>query len=632
MADARSLLKRYWGYDTFRPLQEEIVKSVSEGHDTLVLLPTGGGKSLCYQMPALMREGICLVVSPLVALMKDQVEQLNQRRLKAACLVAGLPPETVTAILYNAIAGDLKFLYVSPERLRQRRFIEHLRQMKVGLIAVDEAHCVSQWGYDFRPPYLQIADIRAYHPHTPLVALTATATPAVQEDIQQYLRMSDCRIFRGSFVRPNIAYSVMHEGDKVACMLQVVHRYGGSGIVYVRSRRHSQTVAQQLEAAGVTATFYHAGLPPAERDRRQKRWMQGECRVMVATNAFGMGIDKADVRFVIHLDLPDSLEAYYQEAGRAGRDGLPSAAVLVCDESDILMAERHYESDFPSLKYIRNVYKALCNYYRLPIGSGGDTQFDFDLESLCSTYNLKVREFYSACRFLEREGLISLPEQEAARSTLFIPVGRNEVYRFQVEHMAMGNLLQAILRLYPGLFTEPTPVNEGRIAARSMMEEADVVSMLTQMHAMHVVEYRPCPTKPQIIFLSARVDEREIRLDESNYYTLKQTARWRLDSMRHYVSTDDVCRSRQLVEYFGEAGESCGRCDVCLKRQGAHNPDEEEVLALLRAWVPMRVNDLVGKLKDANGQEVRAVVRRMLDEGRVRLDENLYLRIAERDI
>ncbi|MBQ8703565.1 MAG: RecQ family ATP-dependent DNA helicase [Bacteroidales bacterium] len=631
MADARSLLKRYWGYDAFRPLQEEIVESVSEGHDTLVLLPTGGGKSLCYQMPALMREGICLVVSPLVALMKDQVQQLNDRHLKAACLVAGLPSETVTATLYNAIAGDLKFLYVSPERLRQRRFIEHLRQMKVGLIAVDEAHCVSQWGYDFRPPYLQIADIRAYHPHTPLVALTATATPAVQEDIRQHLLMQDCRIFRGSFVRPNLAYSVMHEGDKVACMLQVVRCYGGSGIVYVRSRRHSQTVAQQLEAAGVTATFYHAGLPSSERDRRQQLWMQGDCRVMVATNAFGMGIDKADVRFVIHLDLPDSLEAYYQEAGRAGRDGLPSAAVLVCDESDLLLAERHFASDFPSLKYIRNVYKALCNYYRLPIGSGADTQFDFDLEALCSTYNLKVREFYSACRFLEREGFISLPEQEESRSTLFIPVGRNEVYRFQVEHLAMGNLLQAALRLYPGLFTEPTPVNEGRIASRSMLEEADVVSLLNQMHAMHVVEYRPRPTKPQIIFLSSRIDEREIRLDESNYDILKRTARWRLDSMRRYVSTDDVCRSRQLVEYFGEAGEPCGRCDVCLKRQGVHKPDEEEVLALLRGGVPMRVNELVGQLKDADGQEVRALVRRMLDEGRVELDENLYLRITEKE-
>ena len=630
MADARSLLKRYWGYDSFRPLQEEIVESVSEGHDTLVLLPTGGGKSLCYQMPALMREGICLVVSPLVALMKDQVEQLNSRRLKAACLVAGLPSETVTATLYNAIAGGLKFLYVSPERLRQRRFIEHLRQMKVGLIAVDEAHCVSQWGYDFRPPYLQIADIRVYHPQAPLVALTATATPAVQEDIKQHLQMHDCRVFRGSFVRPNLAYSVMHEGDKTACMLQVIHRYGGSGIVYVRSRRLTQAVAHQLVAAGVTATYYHAGLPTAERDRRQEMWMQGECRVMVATNAFGMGIDKPDVRYVIHLDMPDSLEAYYQEAGRAGRDGSPSAAVLVCDPSDTLKAERDFACDFPPLKFVRGVYNALCNYYRLPVGSGADTQYDFDMEALCSNYNLKVREFYSACRFLEREGLISLPDRDEASSTLYIPIGRNEVYRFQVDHMVMGNLLQAVIRLYPGLFTEPTPINESRIASRCMMDAADVAASLRQMHEMHVVEYRPQPTKPQIIFLSARVDVREIRLDESNYDTLKQSARWRLDGILRYVRTDDVCRSRQLAEYFGEAVEEpCGVCDVCRRRQKGRQVTEADVLGLLGSGVPMRVNDLMGRLEAADCEEARAVVRRMLDEGKVSLDENLFLKVVK---
>ena len=630
MADARSLLKRYWGYDTFRPLQEEIVESVREGHDTLVLLPTGGGKSLCYQMPALMREGICLVVSPLVALMKDQVEQLNSRRLKAACLVAGLPLETVTATLYNAIAGGLKFLYVSPERLRQRRFIEHLRQMKVGLIAVDEAHCVSQWGYDFRPPYLQIADIRAFHPQAPLVALTATATPAVQEDIKQHLLMRDCRVFRGSFVRPNLAYSVMHEGDKTACMLEVIHRYGGSGIVYVRSRRLTQAVAQQLAAAGITATFYHAGLPTAERDLRQKMWMEDKCRVMVATNAFGMGIDKADVRYVIHLDMPDSLEAYYQEAGRAGRDGKPSAAVLVCDSSDILKAERDFACDFPPLKFIRRMYDAICNYYRLPVGGGADTEYDFDMEALCSAYNLKVREFYSACRFLEREGLISLPDREEAASTLYIPVARNEVYRFQVDHMVMGNLLQAVLRLYPGLFTEPTPVNESRIASRCMMEVDDVVANLKQMHEMHVVQYRPRPTRPQIVFLSARVDPREIRLDEGNYAMLKQSARLRMDGILRYVRADDVCRSRQLAEYFGEVVEEpCGVCDVCLRQREGYRATEADVLALLGGGVPMRVNDLVWRLDTTDREEARALVRRMLDEGTVGLDENLYLKVVK---
>ena len=629
MADPRALLKRYWGYDHFRPLQEEIVESVIEGHDTLALLPTGGGKSLCYQLPALMREGICLVVSPLVALMKDQVEQLNGRRLKAACLVAGLPAETVTDILYNAISGELKFLYVSPERLRQRRFIEHFRQMKVGLIAVDEAHCVSQWGYDFRPPYLQIADIRAYHPQIPLVALTATATPEVQEDIRQRLLMRDCHTFQGSFARPNIAYSVLREGNKAACMLRIIHRYGGSGIVYVRSRRQTQAVAQQLAAAGITATFYHAGLATVERDRRQEMWMCGECRVMVATNAFGMGIDKPDVRYVIHLDMPDSLEAYFQEAGRAGRDGLPSAAVLVCDPSDNLKAERDFESDFPTPKYIRNVYKALCNYYRLPMGSGADTCHDFDLEEVCKTYHLNVREFYSACRFLEREGLISLPDREEAYSSLFIPIARDELYRFQVNHMAMGNLMQALLRLYPGLFTEPTPINEDRIAARAMMAPADVAVMLTQMHEMNVVEYRPRPTQPQIVFLSARIDEREIQMNDSNYDLLKKAARRRLDAMQHYVSTDNVCRSRQLLEYFGEEGELCGLCDVCLSRQGGNEATKADVLSVLDGGIPMRVNDLEEQLEKTGRRGVRIAVRHLLDEGKVSLDDNLYLKVVK---
>ena len=628
MADPRSLLKRYWGYDSFRPLQEEIVESVRQGHDTLALLPTGGGKSLCYQMPALLREGICLVVSPLVALMKDQVEQLNRRRLKAACLVAGLPAEAVTATLYNAIAGELKFLYVSPERLRQRRFIEHLRRMQVGLIAVDEAHCVSQWGYDFRPPYLQIADIRPYFPQTPLIALTATATPEVQEDIRQRLSMHDCRTFKGSFARPNIAYSVVREGDKTACMLRTVHRMGGSGIVYVRSRRLTQVVAQQLTADGIAATFYHAGLASAERDQRQSMWMRGECRVMVATNAFGMGIDKPDVRFVVHLDMPDSLEAYFQEAGRAGRDGQPAKAVLVCDPADDVKAERDFDSDFPSPKYIRNVYKALCNYYRMPVGGGADTQCDFDLESLCSTYKLKVREFYSACRFLEREGLISLPDREEAYSSLFVSVARDELYRFQVNHQAMGALLQAVIRLYPGLFTEPTPVDEERIASRCMMEVGDVVAMLRKMHEMRVVEYRPRPTKPQIVFLSARVDEREIMFNESNYDLLKQAARRRLDAMKRYATTDTVCRSRQLLAYFGEEGQACGVCDVCVSERGGDNVGEADVLSLLGGGVPMRVNDLVAQLGCRDGVAVRAMIRRLLDEGTVSMDENLFLRLT----
>lgn len=628
MADKHTLLKRYWGYDTFRPMQEEIVDSVVQGHDTLALLPTGGGKSLCYQLPALFREGICLVVSPLVALMKDQVKQLNARHLKAACIVASMPSDEVTATLYNAIAGELKYLYVSPERLRQRRFIEHLRRMKVGLIAVDEAHCVSQWGYDFRPPYLQIAEVRAYHPATPLIALTATATPAVQVDICRLLALRDYRIFRGSFYRPNLNYSVLHEGDKTACMTRAIHSMGGSGIVYVRSRRLTQTVAHQLTAAGITATFYHAGLSTGERDRRQALWMKGECRVMVATNAFGMGIDKPDVRFVIHLDLPDSLEAYFQEAGRAGRDGDPAEALLICDPSDESKLHQAFDSDYPTPKYIRNAYKALCNYCQLPIGGGAESTHDFDLMELCASYQFKVRDFYSACHILEREGLISLPDREEVYSSLFIPIARDELYRFQVNHMAMGNLLQSVMRLYPGLFTAPVYIDEGKIAARCMMEESDVASMLMSMHQMKVVDYRPRPDKPQVVFLMPRVDEREIMLGEGDYEQLKQAARQRMEAILQYVSTDDVCRSRQLLAYFGEEGSDCGLCDVCQRHTVSARDVEQEVVSALANGRRMRVVDVEGLFAGGDKEEIREVMRRMLDRGELRLDDNLYLSLG----
>lgn len=626
MPDKYTLLKRYWGFDSFRPLQEEIVDSVLNGNDTLALLPTGGGKTLCYQLPALLREGSCIVVSPLVALMKEQVERLNERRLKAACLVAGMRAEEATAVLNNAVTGQLKFLYVSPERLRQRRFIEHLRKMKVGLIAVDEAHCISQWGHDFRPPYLQVGEIRLYHPSAPLIALTATATPEVQEDIRQHLAMHNCRTIVGSFRRPNIAYAVQREGDKVAAMMRTVHRMGGCGIVYVRSRRMTQAVAQQLTDAGISATYYHAGLDTAERDRRQSQWMQGTFRVMVATNAFGMGIDKPDVRFVVHLDIPDSVEAYFQESGRAGRDGLPAAAVLVCDASDDFRQERNFADDFPTLKYIRNVYRALCNYYKLPMGSGADTHHDFDMEGICATYNFRIREFYNACRFLERDGLVSMPDREDVSSTLYIPIARDELYRFQVNHMALGNLLQVLLRLYPGLLSVATAIDEERVASRSMLDVPDVVAMLKQLHEMRVVVYTPRPTKPQIVFLSERINENDILMNDSGYNTLKEAARRRLDAMQRYVDTTDVCRSRQLLAYFGEhQDEDCGCCDVC--RRSGHSTAETEraVRQVMGEGRRMTVNEVVDRLPLFDAAGVRAILRRMLDMDELRMDTDLRL-------
>ena len=623
MSDKYRLLHRYWGYDTFRPLQEEIVDAVVQGHDVLALLPTGGGKSLCYQLPALLREGVCLVVSPLIALMKDQVQQLRNRKLKAACLVSGMSTNEMQAVLYNAIAGELKYLYVSPERLRQRMFIEHLRRMKVGLIAVDEAHCISQWGYDFRPPYLQIAEVRAYHPAAPLVALTATATPEVEEDIcRQLLMSSDSRRFRASFARPNLSYEVW-QGERMQRLLDVAGC--GCGIVYVRNRRQTKTVADLLGTHGVSAISYHAGLDTRERDRRQQLWMEGKASVMVATNAFGMGIDKPDVRFVVHLGPPDSMEAYFQEAGRAGRDGLPARALLLAEAGDVERLETDIELDFPPVSYIRNIYKALCNYYRLPIGSGADTVHDFDFEALCNNYNLDPRRFYSACRFLEREGLVTLPEREDTASQLFIPLQRDELYRFQVNHMAMGNLLQVLLRLYPGLFSEPTPIDEEKVARQSLMQSHEVVALLGQMHAMHVVEYRPRPTKPQIIFPTARIDERDLHFADERYRWLKEAAQRRVASMKDYIANDRVCRSRQLLAYFGEVTEEdCGVCDVCRRRRNDLPPIDEAILQAVRIQ-RMQVSDLYRVLEAKGYDGVGEAVRRMLDRGVLYLDENLFV-------
>jgi len=628
MSDKHSLLKRYWGFDSFRPLQEEIVDSVLQGNDTVALLPTGGGKSLCYQLPALMQEGLCLVVSPLIALMKDQVQQLNNRGIKAACVVSGMGGSEISTVLNNCVFGKIKFLYVSPERLRQRMFIEHFRQMKVCLIAVDEAHCISQWGYDFRPSYLQIADIRSYQPSVPIIALTATATPQVIADIERHLLLRRCCRFRSSFNRVNLSYMVVYDEDMSGRLLQIVRRVEGCGIVYTRRRKLTRQIADLLNANSVPAIYYHAGLDMAERDHRQEMWMNGKCRVMVATNAFGMGIDKPDVRFVIHLDIPDSLEAYFQEAGRAGRDGKKSYCVLLWNPSSINRLEDDFEQDYPVLKRIRTVYRALCNYYRIPVGSGADACFDFDMETICDTYNFEVREFYSSCKFLEREGLLSIPDREEVCSSLYIPIAKEELYRFQVEHFALGNLLQAIIRMYPGLFTTTVPIDERKIAARCYLNEADVQRMLQQLHDMKTVEYRPCPKKPQIVFATARVDEKNIYLNEQDYTHLKQAAAKRLQAVEDYVHNDKDCRATQLLAYFGEtdSGANCGKCDVCLRRQHVPSGLKEAILQALQ-HNKMTIRNLVDLLERQGYVDVVDVVRDMLDRGDLYLDKNLFLNV-----
>ena len=632
--DKLEVLKKYWGYDSFRPLQEEIIDSLLQGRDTLALLPTGGGKSICYQLPALLQEGLCLVVSPLISLMKDQVQQLSNRGIKAACLVSGLTG-IEQEILYNkCIHGKIKLLYVSPERLGQRVFIEHYRQMKVSFIAVDEAHCISQWGYDFRPSYLEIGKIRTYHPGTPILALTATATPLVAKDIQRQLLFTpSSQCFQSSFQRPNLAYMVFRETDKMGRLVRIAHNVGGCGIVYVRNRRRTREIADQLSALGISSTYYHAGLEPKERDNAQRRWMQGEVQTIVATNAFGMGIDNLRVRYVVHLDIPSSVEAYFQEAGRAGRDGKKAYAVMLYDNTDLDTLQHNFESSYPTPKRIANIYRAICNYYQLPIGSGTDCTFEFDYEALCSTYRLDVLEFFSAVRLLEHEGLIALPEPDESQSRVYIPTNREEIYRFQVNQPRYSDLVALLLRMYGGLFSDFVPISEKALARRLYYEPQQIVNMLLHIDALGAIVYRPRHTRPQIVFTSPRIDANDLYLTESNYNQLKQHATERIEAIRHYVLSDQACRSQMLLDYFGETGSlPCGHCDYCLqhkKTASDHTDSLRDKLLQLLKEKPCRAEELIDQVGDIDEEKVRQQLRELVDQRLVSIDS--MLRFSLRD-
>ena len=630
--DPKDILQRYWHYPTFRPLQEEIIRSVMAGHDTLALMPTGGGKSLCYQVPALALDGITLVVSPLIALMKDQVRQLRQRRIKAEYIVANMTRHEVEVILNNCIYGDTRLLYVSPERLTNRTFIDHCRQMNVSLIAVDEAHCISQWGYDFRPPYLEIANLRQYHPKAPVIALTATATPAVVSDIQQRLLFRNGQLFHSTFFRSNLSYSVRQSDDKQGTLLHIITTIGGNGIVYVRNRRRAVELAQMLNRHGVSASAYHAGIEQRERDRRQRLWSDSKLSVMVATSAFGMGINKSDVRYVIHYDLPESLEAYFQEAGRAGRDGQRAYAVLLCHEGDKAQMQLRLERDFPPLSFIRNVYNAICNHYQIPVGAGNDCRFDFDAAALCRTYNLDIYTFFSALKFLEREGLILLPEHSELQSRLYIPISKEALYTFQLNNRQAGDLLSVILRLYGGIFTDYTPIDESRIAQRTTLTDAQVQNLLGEMHRLKIVEYLPKTVKPQIIFTAPRVEFQSLYISDRNYKDLRAEAERRQQTVIDYIQNDTLCRSRQLLAYFGEApSPDCHCCDVCLSRHhaaaGTAATLEADIVRLVTEQ-PLTIKQLAGLLPNTDDETLAATVRTLLDRNKLSMDQDYRISVC----
>lgn len=557
------ILKEYWGYDSFRPRQEEIVNAALEGKDVLAILPTGGGKSVCFQVPAMIREGIALVVTPLIALMKDQVQNLNERGIKALCVNAGMGRREVELTLNNAAYGDFKFLYVSPERLGTRLFRDYVREMNVSYIVVDEAHCISQWGYDFRPDYLQIGRLREIV-DAPVIALTATATPQVAEDIMNRLGFEERTLIKSGFERPNLSYIVRKCEDKLGQLLSVCSNVAGTGIVYVRNRKKTEELAAFLAANGISSSYYHAGLGTDSRTDRQEKWKSDKIRVMVCTNAFGMGIDKPDVRFVVHYDVPDSPEAYFQEAGRGGRDGKRSFAVLLWNSTDIKRLRQIASVSFPSLEYIEDIYHKVHTFFDIPYDAGEGRQLKFNLEDFCRHYGLQRASAYYAVVYIERTAHWTLSEDVDISTRVQVIVDRNELYDVEFPDHRMLTLLDVLMRRYTGLFSYPVPIDEEYVASQIGVTVPGLRQLLYNLALEHVIRYVPCDRATVLFLHHDRLRPKNVNLDPERYEMLKSSALERMQKMMDYVNEEDVCRSSYLLEYFGqkEAGD-CGTCDIC---------------------------------------------------------------------
>ena len=561
--DALEILKEYWGYDSFRPMQEDIVNAALDGKDVLAILPTGGGKSVCFQVPALMREGIAIVVTPLIALMKDQVQNLNDRGIKALCVNAGMGQREVEIVLNNAAYGDFKFLYVSPERLGTRLFKNYVQEMNVSYIVVDEAHCISQWGYDFRPDYLQIGKVREMA-DAPVIALTATATPEVADDIMNRLGFQEKTLIKSGFERPNLSYIVRKCEDKLGQLLSICSSVAGTGIVYVRSRRKTEELAAFLTANGVSSSFYHAGLGPDFRTDRQAKWKKDEIRVVVCTNAFGMGIDKPDVRFVIHFDLPDSPEAYFQEAGRGGRDGKRSFAVLLWNSNDLKRMRQIATVSFPSLEYVEDIYQKVHSFFQIPYDTGEGRQLKFNIDDFCRHYSLQRASAYYAIVYIERTGHWTLSEDIDLATRVQIAVDRNELYDVDFPDQRMPALLEVLMRKYTGLFSYPVPIDEDYVASQIGVTVPALRQLLYNLSLEHVIRYVPCDRATVLFLHHDRLRPKNVNLDPERYERLKASALERMQKMIDYVGQDEVCRSSYLLEYFGQTeATDCKTCDVC---------------------------------------------------------------------
>ena len=576
MADKfQSILQKYWGYPDFRGIQRNIIESIASGRDTLGLMPTGGGKSITFQVPALAQEGVCIVITPLIALMKDQVQHLREHGILADAIYADKSRSEILQTLDNAIFGGVKILYVSPERLASEMFQTKLRHIHVSFITVDEAHCISQWGYDFRPSYLQIASIREMKPGIPILALTATATPEVVDDIQEKLHFKEKNVFKMSFERKNLAYVVREAEDKQGEMIHILQSVGGSAIVYARSRKRTKEMAQLLSQQGITATFYHAGLDPDVKDQRQKAWQKDEVRVMCATNAFGMGIDKPDVRVVIHIDCPDSLEAYFQEAGRAGRDGQKSYAVLLYNKHDELKLCKRVDDTFPPKELIQDIYEHLAYFYQIGVGSGQGKTFEFDIEKFCVTYKYFPTKVDAALRILEKSGYLHHEDNPDGKARVMFLLGRNDLYMLDQLAPNQDAVVTALLRSYGSLFVDLTYIDETMIARQAELTIQQVYFALKSLAARHIIQFIPRRKIPFISYTRDRVDGDKVVIPKEVWESRREQYEKRIKSMIRYAKNDEVCRSRQLLAYFGEKNDSeCNQCDVCLTDQAEEREKE----------------------------------------------------------
>lgn len=628
-----SILRQYWGYESFRPLQEDIIQSILQGHDTLALLPTGGGKSICFQVPALAKPGLSLVISPLIALMKDQVENLRKKNITAYAIYSGMSRKEVINILNVAGESNCKFLYVSPERLETKIFLEYLPSLNINLVAVDEAHCISQWGYDFRPSYLRIADLRKELPEIPVLALTASATPEVQKDICDKLSFTRHAIFRQSFARPNVSYSVFKVDSKINKIVDILQKVGGSSIVYCKSRRRTKDISDLLNMHGIVAGFYHAGLTPEERSTKQEAWINNQIRTMVCTNAFGMGIDKPDVRMVIHADAPDCLENYYQEAGRAGRNGQKAYAVLLHDMKELEELESLPQIRFPAIDQIRLVYQSLMNYLQVPSGSGEGNYYDFDLNDFIKKFNHDSQLALYSLKALEQEQILSFNEQVFLPSRIQFITDKEILYEFENDHPDLEPVIKTLLRTYEGIFAQSVFIYEKAIAYILNKDILIVKDFLKRLHAFSIIQYIPQKDSPQIFLIQNRVRTAELSINVINYQKRRQQLSGRIKSFIQYIDDKKTCRSKFIGTYFGDAAmKQCGICDTCLDH---HNPDlsseefekiHQQILALIKPK-PFQSRDLLNHLPGIKKEKAWRVIQFLQAENKIEVDKDGMIRL-----